>query len=172
MYRTKRTVATVFFTVLLLGAAIPSSANTIMVYLDYESRAGEPEELVRPLLLDIETGIMDVLFDAGHIVFNMPVASVSTDLSQIGRSQALRSAARDGGAGHLIDVVLELSIDRVRSRARVIGARYRLVDVVDPEVVAAGVMAVENTAGNAESWLALGERIARGAVDAGISQSF
>ncbi len=172
MYRLKWIVAIGFLVVLMVGVAFKASGDTIMVYLDYESRADEPEEMVQLLLLDIETGIMDVLFDEGHIVFNKPSASLQTELTQIGRSQALRSAARSGGARHVIDVVLELSIDRVRSRVRVVGARYRFVDVVDPEVVATGTMPMETAAGSAESWQALGARIARGAVDAGISQGF
>lgn len=164
MRQLRRTLA--FLLMACTGVAL-ASAETILVYVDHEGRSGDLAELALPTLLELESGIMDVFFETGHIVFNSPIGRLDAGLSPLQRSQALRGIASDGGAAYSMEVVVELTIDTARQTARIQAADFRFARVEVPELLASDTLSAGNdTRGRPESPRAFGRRLAEAALAA------
>jgi hypothetical protein len=112
------TIRRVAFFILLSALAASAWAKTVMV--SYDLVLDAPEDLISSdyvleTSIDVESGIMDVLFDQGHIVFNAP-GLVITDpeaapggLEQEGNLARRRLLALNGGAEMLIYLRLRFS---------------------------------------------------------------
>ena len=122
---------------LVMSAISLTSAETVMVYI----RATEDSDFYYQSGIEyaraIEGGIMDVFFDAGHIVFNFGIPpTVSIDPPFASERPAVR-AAKAGGASHLFEVELARP---VVDRLVPIRIAYVYSDIIAKRVLAEGTI--------------------------------
>jgi hypothetical protein len=84
---------------LLMGIAAFAGAESVMVSVRADGEYPDSERLAF-FLSSVEAGIMDVLFEAGHIVFNRARGDVVESTAQV------VEIASNGGAGYVVDAVV------------------------------------------------------------------
>lgn len=133
---------------LVLGAASPLSGETILVAVQ-ESLDGGPFPLPSPA----REGILAGIFDRGHIIFDVP------DSVPAPPSSELVKMAREGGAGLVLEAVVEFRESRLAGGAVRVdaSARYTVMDASTGRVRRTG--AITSTNGGREKEV---DRIALG----------
>jgi hypothetical protein len=151
--------------IVVLSAAGAAVADSVMVSVRADAEYPEQSRLGF-YLSSVESGIMDVLFERGHIVFNRAQQDSVANTSQV------VEMADDGGAGFVVDAVVSfgytadaLVFDRIDYSWMEIGSGRA------PETATIGVDAVDNGEGGKTERVgyALGRRI--GALFAGAINS-
>lgn len=129
----RRTVAALLLLVAAAFAAPVAHGYTIMAYV---YAADESDDY---LLSAVEAGVMDVFFDAGHIIFNAGTYERVSD-SDTQRRYWVRNTARNGGATRAIELKVSLSgVDSDSSEdATAQWVEYRLTRIEPEEVIAHG----------------------------------
>ncbi|MFP4612001.1 MAG: hypothetical protein ACLFM5_01280 [Spirochaetaceae bacterium] len=125
---------------LAFWAGAVATAETIMVSVHDQADSGDEDyvEASRFHLSAAEDGVMSVLFEEGHIVFNLGEYGVF-DGPEIARRYMVREAARDGGARYIVDMMLEF--ERIEGdRLEPAGVNYELREVDGGPPVASGRM--------------------------------
>lgn len=84
---------------LLIGIAAFAGAESVMVSVRADGDYPESDRLTF-YLSSVEAGIMDVLFEVGHIVFNRARGDVVESTAQV------VEIASNGGAGYVVDAVV------------------------------------------------------------------
>lgn len=152
----------VLFVALMTLAIVAVTAETIAVSVRSDQ---PPSEWTAPLLADVEEGVMEALFDAGHIVFDLPAEyGQDGDLLYRDTDQALA-----GGAARLLFVTVSFGRESVRGIAPDSGlAAYVSVPRADelsaPRVSVAEIGGYEDMTPAVLS-RELGQRIALAALD-------
>ncbi len=141
--------------------AVSAAGETIAVSVRSEQA---PTEWTTPLLEDIEEGVMDALFDAGHIVFDIPAVVGQTGrLLYVDADNALA-----GGARRLLHIVVSFGRETTQGIAPGSGwATY--VTVPQADELSMSRVAVSEIAGFSDMTPThlsqeLGARIARAAL--------
>ncbi len=118
---------------LLLLAPAVAQAYTIMAYVY------AVDDSHHYLLSAVEAGVMDVFFDAGHIIFNAGTYERVSD-SETQLRYWVRNTARTGGASHAIELKVSLSGVDSDSGAEAAAewVEYRLTRLEPEEVIARG----------------------------------
>lgn len=148
----------------LIASSVP--AETVLVAV-YQSGTGEMKDQSRFFLSAVEDGVMDVMFDEGHIVFNLGSFSVVGG-SAVQARYDVRETARDGGATYAIQVTMdvnELEDDTVEP----VSLDYRFVNVDSDQIFAQGrIDLTRESDGRTRSWgdvcFLAGQEIARSAL--------
>jgi len=128
MFKVGRKVLFCFFFVIILSS-IPVYAETVFVYIekgDMVLNNGINDDAVL-WITRIEDGIMDTLFDSGHIVF-----SNDSGRNQIGDFEVLNQLAKSGGAAILVSAVLNLKIS---DDAMVISGEYKVYNLFTDDII-------------------------------------
>ena len=130
----RRVVVTAGLTALFAVSAL--GAETVMVYVCAQS--GDNDYL----LSAVEAGIMEVFFDAGHIVFNAGTYERASDV-EIQRRSWVRNLARQGGATHVLEAEVDLaqfdaSVGAVGQNLYARSVRFRYVSIEPAEVIERG----------------------------------
>ncbi|MCL2705127.1 MAG: hypothetical protein FWE72_02840 [Spirochaetaceae bacterium] len=116
-----------FFAIIL--SFIPVYAETVFVYIekgDIVLNSGINEDAVL-WITRIEDGIMDTLFDSGHIVF-----SNDSGRNQIKDFETLNQLAKSGGAEFLVSAVLNL---KIADDAMIISGEYKVYNLFTDDIV-------------------------------------
>lgn len=122
--------------VAMLAVAGSLTAETVMVQVSGSDVPPDMnEQRVLRLLAAVEDGAMGYFYDAGHIVFNgSPVIADAT------HPAVLKTIARDGGAGYLLEIRVAFGRPSPRDEFGAVHAEYLLTRLVpNPgRVVASG----------------------------------
>ncbi|MCW8966842.1 MAG: hypothetical protein OQK82_09195 [Candidatus Pacearchaeota archaeon] len=135
-----KTVKIVVLSLLLCLVVFPGFCETIYIYT-YEVCSDEPV----PTEFQVKEGILDGLFDAGHIVFDDISDSSHPDLLAGDTIDTLLTTARKGGAYYLLGariishVLSETDKDQIESTAS-----YYLYDVYSGKLLKEGITKVDN----------------------------
>lgn len=142
--RTQRTVAAAFrrrptivaLLLLLLAGLLVAPAAEAYTIMAYVYAADESDDY---LLSAVEAGVMDVFFDAGHIIFNAGTYERVSDADTQLRYW-VRNTARNGGATHAIELKVGLSgtDPNSGSGAAAEWVEYRLTRIEPEAVIARG----------------------------------
>ena len=151
---------------LLACTTVALNADTVMVYVS--SQTGQDDYL----LSAVEAGVMEVYFDAGHIVFNAGTYERISD-SDIQRRYWIRNTARQGGATHAIEIEVDLQPynNRAADSSRhpfADAAEFRLIQIEPAEVLKRGAITAQRPPSRADRDKAafeLGIKIARAALE-------
>jgi hypothetical protein len=101
----KRTVLTIGILIFLTGALFP---DTMMVAVFYEQENGPAAETKNTLAFALEGGVMDHLFEQGHIVFNAGQRENNSINSRSNSDNTIPLyLAKSGGAGFLLNIYLD-----------------------------------------------------------------
>ena len=148
-------------------SAIWLHGETVMVYVENsvaeEVDGPEADEQIDYYRSAIEAGIIDVLFEAGHIAYNLlPEAETRIEIDGESR-QWLRVMAANGGASHLVWVRFGFDPNRdLKSRASTVG--YGFIDIALPDVLLSGEVEIADFAsagvGPARLYFDIGQSIA------------
>src|SRR6056297_693683 len=114
---------------------IPSlNAETVLLYSDHSVGKGDFDFST----FYVEDGIMDVFFEAGHIIFNgsfqNPEAKLPAD-APFSERPSYRMA-KAGGASHVLEISLHFSEDEAETLPRF--AKYRFIEVSSERNLAEG----------------------------------
>ena len=122
-----RVLFCVFLAVILLS--VPAVAETVFVYIekgDIILNSGINDDAAL-WITRIEDGIMDILFDSGHIVF-----SNDSGRNQIRDFETLNQLAKSGGAAILVSAVLNLQI---ADDSVIISGDYKVYDLYTDDII-------------------------------------
>ena len=112
--------------------------ETVMIYSQNRPQEVDgPSKAVIAQQAAVEDGIMNVLFDDGHIVFNAGITGENESLAIVSDRLSVR-LAKNGGAGWLVELDLEYGlIEEARVLKR---AEYRLYNMMtDAHIVTADI---------------------------------
>ena len=139
----KRTVLTIGILIFLTGALFP---DTMMVAVFYEQENGPAAETKNTLAFALEGGVMDHLFEQGHIVFNAGQRENNSINSRSNSDNTIPLyLAKSGGAGFLLNIYLDyLDIGNEKPKWEVSSARYSLMNVYTNEILAEGKIKMRN----------------------------
>lgn len=112
-------------------------AETLLVFATNSvvMNAEEPDLRVVKLQSAVEEGIMSVLFDDGHIVFNAGIVTSNEPLSIVSDRLSVR-LAKNGGASWLLEV--DLDYDTRDQEVVLVQAVYRLYHLDSLNEITAG----------------------------------
>ena len=149
---------------MLVASFLP--AETVLVAV-YQSGTGEMKDQGRFLLSAVEDGVMDVMFDSGHIVFNLGSFSVIGP-SAVQARYDIRETARDGGATYAVQVTMDVR-DLEDNTVEPVSLEYRFVNVDTDRILAEARMSLSRDVGGRKvSWgdvcFRAGQEIARSAL--------
>jgi len=128
MFKVERKVLFCLFFAIILSLA-PAGAETVFVYIEKGNivlNSGINEDAVL-WITRIEDGIMDILFDSGHIVF-----SNDSGRNQIGDFESLNQLAKSGGAEFLVSAVLNLDI---ADDTMIISGEYKVYNLFTDDII-------------------------------------
>ena len=124
----KRVLFFIFLAIVLLS--VPAWAETVFVYIEKGNivlSSGINDDAAL-WITRIEDGIMDILFDSGHIVF-----SNDSGRNQIRDFETLNQLAKSGGAAVLVSAVLNLQIV---DNTVIISGDYKVYDLFTDDIIA------------------------------------
>ena len=135
---------------LFSGAALAAEANTFLVDI-WETAAREDlDEDVRTMHVSLESGVMDALFDQGHVFFN-----IYTNPESVGGAPVPGSAlelADEEGADYLLEIIPD--------DGGVSWRLYRTSGSVEPDGGYVAIDGIDEELGLEERWMALGAALA------------
>lgn len=139
----------------LLSSSLSASSLTLLVDTRDDIPRGEMEMDQLIQVVSLETGIMDTLFDEGHIFFNIYTVIGNGDSQNIDEraDETALEYAREQGANYLLVLTPESD-----------GASWTLYEAGDTAVVVSGYMDISETDPDkkeAERWISLGEMLAK-----------
>ena len=104
-------------------------AETVFVYIEKGNIVlnNAIDEKTSLWITRIEDGMMDILFDNGHIVF-----SNDSGRNQIEDFEALNQLAKSGGASFLVSAILNLNIS---DEEMIISGEYKVYDLYTDDVI-------------------------------------
>lgn len=152
------------FGMTLLASSV--SAETVLVAV-YQAGTGEMKDQSRFLLSAVEDGVMDVMFEEGHIVFNLGSFSV-VGASAVQARYDVRETARDGGATYAMQVTMDVN-ELEDATVEPVSLDYRFVNVDSDRILAQGrIDLTRDVDGRTRSWgdacFLAGQQIARSAL--------
>ena len=130
---------------LALCAVSIASADTVMVHIRVTEESVFYYHAGIEYARAIEDGIMDVFFDAGHIVFNFGIPPVMPSDPPFDSERPAIRAAKAGGASHLI----EIELDRpVVDRLIPMRIDYVYTDIIAKQILAEGSIRYQDIENN------------------------
>ncbi|MFW5844193.1 MAG: hypothetical protein ACOCW6_09720 [Spirochaetota bacterium] len=150
---------------MLIASSVP--AETVLVAV-YQSGTGELKDQSRFFLSAVEDGVMDVMFDEGHIVFNLGSFSV-VGPSAVQARYDIRETARDGGAAYAVEVTMDVN-ELEDGTIEPVSLDYRFVNVDTDRILDQGRIEelTRDVDGRTRSWgdvcFLTGQEIARSAL--------
>lgn len=124
---------------LLINVLMPVAAETVMIYSERSLGLGDEQSAIRY----IEDGIMEVFFDAGHIIFNGTyemIAEVEEEKNLFNDSPVNR-IAKSGGAAYVLNIQLRFSEDE--NDLLPVSASYKFIDLETERNLASGLVSLE-----------------------------
>lgn len=137
--------------IFFLSSSLSASSLTLLVDTRDDKPRGEMEMDQLIQVVSLETGVMDTLFDEGHIFFNLYTVIGHTDTQRA--DESAMEYAREQGAQYL----LVLQPDQE-------GSSWKLFKVNETSVSGSGYMDISQTDPDkkvAERWISLGEMLAK-----------
>lgn len=134
----------------LLSSSLSASSLTLLVDSRDDKPRGEMDMDQLIQVVSLETGVMDTLFDEGHIFFNIYTVIGKTSTQEA--DETALEYAREQGAHYLL--VLEPDSE---------GSSWTLYEVSETAVYGSGYMDISVTDPEkkvAERWISLGEMLA------------
>ncbi len=121
------------FLLVLANAMFLLNAETVFVYIDKGEFVIEKElnDDSKIWINSIENGIMDILFESGHIVF-----SGNSGANQIIEFEKLNQLAKSGGAGILVSAVLNCRI--TNSDVFITAGEYKVYNLSTDNIIYSG----------------------------------
>ena len=128
---------------LMLIILSPAAAETVMLYSDRPSGIGDETSAIHY----IEDGIMEIFFDAGHIIFNGTYGMMEGDES--GDSpfddNPVYRIAKSGGASYVLSVRLSFTEDM--EELLPVSAAYEFIELLTERHLSSGTVLLERSDG-------------------------
>lgn len=125
--------------ILLINVLMPVAAETVMIYSDKSLGLGDEQSAIRY----IEDGIMEVFFDAGHIIFNgtYQMISESEEEENLFNDSPVYRIAKSGGATYVLNIQLRFTEDE--EDLLPVSASYTFIDLTTERNLASGLLPLE-----------------------------
>jgi len=125
--------------ILLTALVVPATAETVMLFTDRPSGFGDEKSSIHY----IEDGIMEVFFDAGHIIFNSTYQSTEEIVEEkdVFADYPAFRIAKAGGAMYILTVQLRFTEDE--EDLLPVAAAYALIDLETEANLAGGTVMLE-----------------------------
>ncbi|MGC9311905.1 MAG: hypothetical protein ACP5IA_04360 [Sediminispirochaetaceae bacterium] len=125
--------------ILLINTLMPVAAETVMIYSDKSLGFGDEQNAIRY----IEDGIMEVFFDAGHIIFNGTYQMISRaeEEENLFNDSPVYRIAKSGGASYVLNIRLRFTEDE--EDLLPVSASYTFIDLTTERNLASGLVPIE-----------------------------
>jgi len=135
----RHTRAFLLYSILLMNIMLPLTAETVMLYSDKSSGIGDEQSSIRY----IEDGIMEVFFDAGHIIFNgnYEMSPLTEETDTLFADLPGSRIAKAGGASYVLTVRLLFTDDE--KDLLPVSAEYVFIDLETDKNLTSGLMLLE-----------------------------
>lgn len=135
----KCSMATFVCSILLINILMPVAAETVMIYSDKSLGFGDEQNAIRY----IEDGIMEVFFDAGHIIFNGTYQMIagSEEEEDLFNDSPVYRIAKSGGASYVLNIQLRFTEDE--EDLLPVSASYTFIDLSTEQNLASGLVPLE-----------------------------
>lgn len=129
----------ILIVILGIGMVVPLSSETVLLYSTFPEGKGDVVHSTGYL----EDGIMDVFFQAGHIIFNGGYSeeSESDEANQLYSEAASLRMAKRGGASLLLEIQLRFSDEREESIP--VAAKYSFTEVSSERQLSEGEVLIK-----------------------------
>jgi len=135
----------IILSIFLICLASPLAAETVMIYT--ADQWSGPEERVGEdyVVFSLEDGLLETLFDAGHIVFN-DYAPPLEEQDGTDRNRPALRLARSGGADYLVEIAVAYLPEGEGKASLPDSLDFRLSRVTDSRELATGSLAASGEA--------------------------
>ncbi len=124
--------------ILLINILMPVAAETVMIFSDKSLGLGDEQSAIRY----VEDGIMEVFFDAGHIIFNGTYQMISEgEEDQLFNDSPVYRVAKSGGASYVLNIQLRFTEDE--EDLLPVSASYTFIDLATEQSLASGLVPLE-----------------------------
>jgi len=127
------------YSLLLINVLMPVCAETVMIYSDRSLGLGDEKSAIRY----IEDGVMEVFFDAGHIIFNGTYEMISEggEEEKLFNDSPVYRIAKSGGASYVLNIQLRFTEDE--NDLLPVSASYKFIDLETERNLASGLVPLE-----------------------------
>ena len=125
---------------LFVLAPVCIGADTVMLYVTESAESDYFKNAGLDYVAAVEDGVMDVFFNAGHIIFNYGLSSEPPAKTPFRADNVQARVAKSGGARFLIEVALSNPASESIAPAVI---EYAYTDLILKEEITAGLLRLE-----------------------------